>query len=166
MATTKTSTASPPYDNVVVETVSGEIKAGPHNTTSANLKMAAQSHVHELESKVGFSSLKADFRPPDTGDSTNRWRWVCGVKAGSITNGAGFAVVVFATDADQGDPSFTTAPRVTATVTTVAGGLAGIVIRGMNPVTTTGATFLMTEMANGTSTGSVNIHWMAYGKIA
>jgi hypothetical protein len=166
MAISKTSSASAPYDNVVVETLAGEIQAGPHNTNAANLKTAVQSHVHELEGKLGFDSMAADFRPPDTGDSTNRWRWICGTKAGSVTGGTGNAVVVFATDADQGDPSFTTAPRVTATVTTVGGGVGGTVVYTMNPITTTGATFLLKNLDGGTTTGTVNIHWMAYGKIA
>jgi hypothetical protein len=166
LAISKTSTASPPYDNVVVETLAGEIRAGPHNTNAANLKTAAQSHVHELEGKIGFDSLQADFRPPDTGDSTNRWRLVCGVKAGSITNGEGGATVTFATDADQGDPSFTTAPRTTATVTTVGGGVGSVVVRTMNPITTTAVSFGLTELNGATNSGTVNIHWMAYGKIA
>ena len=166
MATDRTGTAAAPYNNVVVETVSGEILSAPPNMNDANLKMAVQSHMHGLNGKVGFDSMKADFRPPDTGDSTNRWRWICGTKTGSIAGGAGSAIVVFATDADQGDPSFTTAPRTTASVRTRGGGINPILITTMNPVSTTGATFLLYELESGASTGDVIIHWMAYGKIA
>ena len=166
MATTNTGSANSPYNNVVVETVSGEIKAGPHNTNSANLKIAVQAHTHSLDSMVGWISLRSAFRPPDTGDSTNRWRWVCGTATGSVTSGSGTVQITFATDADQGDPAFTTAPRVTAIVSASAGGFDAVVTRFASAITTTAAYFLLSELNGGTSTGSVTIHWMAYGKIA
>ena len=161
MATSKTSTASAPYNNVVVETVSGEIKAGPHNTNSANLKTAVQSHVHELEGKNGFDSMAADFRPPDTGDSTNRWRMVGGAVSLQFSGGTASALITFATDSDQGDPSFTTAPRITVTMSQTC----DAVVFTDPPDTTT----CMVRAGHRTDSGYAlarPAHWIAYGKIA
>jgi len=163
MATDRTGAAAAPYNNVATETVSGEIRAAPLNTTAANLKMAAQSHMHELNGKVGWDSMKADFQPPDTGDSSNRWRMVCG--EGSVTfagTAIGTATVTFATDADQGDPSFSVAPRVTAVVTNRYYHL----YLANDDTTTTTFKMYMATLSGGVATATIDFEWIAYGKVA
>ena len=166
MATDQTRVARSPYDNIATEVISGQITAEPHNTNRANLKIAVQGHVHGLNTMVGWDSMKADFRPVDTGDETNRWRMVSGLKTIAATSGAGSATVTFATDSDQGDPEFTDSPRFVATACGGSGvgewmcdypysgplpTLIGIVVHQLN---------------GGTSSGNVNVFWIAYGKVA
>ena len=164
MATDQTGTARSPYDDVTTETLSGEIKAGPHNTSLANLEIAIEAHRHNLNGTVGWDSMKSNFRPPDTGDSSNRWRMVCGTEtityaAGSITVGG---TITFATDADQGDPSFTTAPRLLITIQSVTAGAA--VLPLVSSLSTTSAGINLDYLE--TATGTVIVHWIAYGKVA
>lgn len=158
MATDNTGTANSPYDSITVETIAGEIQAGPHNTNVGNLKTAGQSHAHPLDAQVGRDSMKSNFRPPDTGDSTNKWRMVCGTSSITISAGSGVAVVTFATDADQGDPAFSVAPIVVAAVgPNLMGGVDGI--------STTGCV-VHAYKASGAGGGTTTAQWIAYGKIA
>ena len=160
MATTQTGATKSPYNNIATETLSGEIQAGPHNTNAANLKIAVQSHIHSLDNTVGRESMKSNFRPPDTGDASNRWRMVCGTSDIDVIGGTGDETVTFATDADQGDPSFTTAPRVTAI------GIQHDYILSLASPTTTTVIISAQEANGGTATRTLSIHWIAYGKVA
>lgn len=161
MATDNTGTTNSPYDAVTIETIAGEIQAAPLNTSIGNLDTAVQSHSHPLDSTVGWDSMKSSFRPPDTGDSTNRWRLVSGEKTVTISASTqGWVDVTFATDSDQGDPSFIIAPRVTA-----SGDSTNKNISTHNHSTT--SVRLNAKYLDGASaTGDVDVHWMAYGKVA
>jgi len=119
-----------------------------------------ETHLHGLNAQVGWDSMKSNFRPPDTGDASNRWRMVCGGKSYSISGGNGSVVVTFASDADQGDPSFTTAPRVT--VTSVQYNYIPAVV----VATTTTVEIDVEEPNGGTTNRDVDVHWIAYGKVA
>lgn len=166
MALDRTGPASAPYNNIETETVAGEIKAGPLNTNVANLKMAGQTHMHELNGKVGWDSMKSDFRPPDTGDSTSRWRTVSGVITIAGSSGSGSGTITFATDSDQGDPSFTTAPRLVVTACAGSGSGEWMADYPYSGPATTNVTIQVNQLNGGTNTGSVKVYWIAYGKVA
>ena len=145
---------------MTTETISGEISAAPHNTNVGNLKTALQSHTHGLDNKVGWDSMKSDFRPPDTGDSTNRWRVVSGTKTVALTSGSGTATITFATDADQGDPAFTSAPVVLFGCENL------LPVYGYtSSVTTTTCALRAHQIDATTITGNVDMYWIAMGQV-
>ena len=167
MSTDNTGTANSPYNAVTIETISGEIQAGPHNTNYGNLDTAIESHTHPLDGLVGLDSMKSSYRPPDTGDSTNHWRLVSGTKTVTVSYGAGTAQITFATDADQGDPSFTTAPRTVITVLYAGGTFPdAMLVAGSGSVPSTTTAIANVYDAVGTYSGSAVVHWIAYGKVA
>jgi len=166
MATDRTLGPASPNNAITTETVSGEIQAGPLNTNFGNLEIAVETHLHGLNAQVGWDSMKSNFRPPDTGDSSNRWRMVCAATSYTVVGGGGSKVITFATDADQGDPSFTTAPCVTVTIEGVAADIGWIANLGNGTVTTSGFQVDIVEDDGGTHTEAVEIHWIAYGKVA
>lgn len=166
MATDNTGTANSPYDAVVTETIGGEIQAAPLNTGIGNLETAVESHTHPLDSSVGWDSMKSSFRPPDTGDSTNRWRLVSGADDITISGGSNDSngSVLFATDATQGNPAFTTMPDITACIYT-SSEVYGYVVQ-LTGVTSTSFNYDVFEMNGGTHGGSLSVRWYAYGKVA
>jgi len=164
MATDRTLGPASPNNAITTETVSGEIQAGPLNTNFGNLEIAVETHLHGLNAQVGWDSMKSNFRPPDTGDSSNRWRMVCGKETIVIAGGQNSkaATITFASDADQGDPSFSAAPRVVATIYGASVGYAIVT----DIASSSTATITIYELNGGTTGGTVQVHWMAYGKVA
>lgn len=162
MATDNTGTTNSPYDAITIETIAGEIQAAPLNTSLGNLDTAVQSHAHPLDGAVGWDSLKADLAVIDGVDQSNRWAMVCGTKNITTTGGYGTVTITFASDADQGDPSFTTAPRVVATVFSSSGKYN---LR-ISVASTTATTVQANELDGGSGATTLGCYWMAYGKVA
>ena len=165
MATDNTGTANSPYNAVSIETISGEIQAAPLNTSLGNLDTAVESHTHPLDSNVGWDAMKSSFRPVDTGDSSDRWRLVSGTKPVTLASGLGNATITFATDADQGDPSFSGPDSivVTGNVTDYTGGGGQMTVMFSSPSNSTCEVYVDDPENH---SGSENVAWTAYGKVA
>jgi len=174
MATTKTGTAIDASGNAIDVTVTSLTNgtladASDVMATLNDLETDVEGHSHSLDTAVGYDSMLASYRPPDTGDSTDRWRLVSGMLPVTISNGSNTSsvqTVTFATDSDQGDPSFTEAPRVTLTVRDPQSyegfhvQLAALLGDG------TLFTFYAFELDGGTQGSTIYVQWMAYGKVA
>lgn len=172
MATTKTGTAidaSGSSIDVTVTALSNGSLADANDVmaTLNDIETDLEGHMHSLDLKVGYDSMIASYRPPDTGDSSDRWRMVCGSKSVTIVDGQNKSpnvLVYFDDESDQGDPSFTTAPRVVLTATDAQSHY-GYCVQ-TDAVATTGFSFYVFELDGGSHGEALDIHWTAYGKVA
>jgi len=164
MATTKTGTpidaSGNAIDTSIVTVANGTLADANDIMSSLNdIETDLEGHSHSLDSKVGWDSMLTGYKPPSTGDATNKWRLVCGTETMSVAGGVGSAVVSFATDSDQGNPSFIATPRVN--ITPDIGTHDGMFYIDLVNTTTAAIGY---EGATGTFTA--HIFWFAYGKVA
>ena len=168
MATTKTGTpidaSGNAIDTAIVTVANGSLADANDIMASLNdIEADLEGHSHSLDSKVGYDSFLASCNPVDGVDSANRWAMVSGEKTFILTSGTATATITFATDSDQGDPSFTTAPRVALTVRDLSQNVNATVV---TTPSTTSVLIRATILNGGTTEVSVDVNWMAYGKVA
>lgn len=149
-----------PSTTVSLETISGQITAAPHNTNYGAIETAFEAHTHDLVAER-VKSIHA----------TKKYALVSGTKTVTLSSGGAEATITFATDADQGDPSFTVRPRFTATASqrTVGTGVGSYAVSISEPGTTnpsTTACVIYVESVGGTEAGDVYVNWLAYGEVA
>ena len=170
MATTKTGTAIDASGNAinisVTSLTNGSLAdANDVMATLNDIETDVEGHSHSLDGAVGWDSLLASFRPPDTGDSSNRYRILTGFKTGTVlSGGTAQATITFASDADQGSLNFVggDTPRFIASI--VSGTVeCNATVKSCSTVS---AVLVVTEINGGASSVGIDIYWMAFGRVA
>lgn len=149
-----------PDNEITVVDVEGRADAADVNDMLDEISLEYGAHKHSLVGCVRHDALVGDMRWKHN-DSGDDWALVCGSVGGVMAGGKVTVEVLFAEDADQGDPSFTEAPTVGMLVMCDADECA---VPTLSAVSTTGCTAEVWERI-----GTINaftVMWWALGKVS